>query len=103
MKRYAPYFASIAGMAVLMLLLPRFNVAQPRGIRLTRAEAITAADAQARRLGIPVEKAWSVLVWEDSRLLENELQSDPESRRKAIDDPVLGPRLGSYRRVHYRR
>lgn len=38
MKRYAPYFASVAGIVVLMLLVPRFNVAQPRGLGVAREE-----------------------------------------------------------------
>ncbi len=103
MKRALPYLACVAGIVVLALLIPRFNDAQPQGIRLTRSDAIPIADAQARQLGIPVDRAWTVLSWSDSGLLNKELEPKPELRRRAADDPVIGPRLGGYKRVYYRR
>jgi len=103
MKRYAPYFAFVAGIAVFAVLLPRFNGAQPRGVRITRHEAVDIADAEARRLGIPVDQAWSTLSWISSPRLAKELQPKPELRRQASADPVLAPRLGAYHRVYYRR
>ncbi|HSY49640.1 MAG TPA: PP2C family protein-serine/threonine phosphatase [Thermoanaerobaculia bacterium] len=103
MKKVLPYLACAVGIAVLVILMPRFNAAQPHGIRLTRAEAVPIADAQARQLGIPVDHSWSMLSWANSSLLDKELEPKPELRRRAADDPVIGPRLGGYKRVYYRR
>ncbi len=102
MKRVAPFIVCAIGIAVLVALVPRFNVAQPIGIRLTRGDAIAIADAEAKQLGIPVDKSWSILTWAGSPLLEKELKKDPEQRRRASFDPVIGPRLGGYRRTYYR-
>lgn len=103
MKRALPYLACAVGAIALVLLVPRFNSAQPAGIRLTRGDAVPIADAAARRLGIPVEKAWAVLSWEHSPLLDKELEPHPDLRRRAEDDPAFGPRMGGYKRVYYRR
>jgi Stage II sporulation protein E (SpoIIE) len=103
MKRLLPYLAAALGLLLLVLLMPRFNAAQPQGIRLTRSDAIPIADAEARSLGIPVDRAWAVLGWANSTLLDKELEPKPELRRRANGDPVIGPRLGGYRRVYYRR
>jgi hypothetical protein len=103
MKRVIPYLACALGIVALVLLMPRFNDAQPRGIRLTRADAAPIADAEARQIGIPVDQSWTVLSWANSSLLDKELEPKPELRRRAVDDPVIGPRLGGYKRVYYRR
>jgi hypothetical protein len=103
MKKVLPYLACVLGIVALVLLMPRFNAAQPQGIRLTRSDAVPIADAAARQLGIPVERAWSVLSWTNSALLDKELEPKPELRRRAVADPVIGPRLGGYRRNYYRR
>jgi hypothetical protein len=103
MKRVLPYLACAFGIVALVLLMPRFNGAQPQGIRLTRADAAPIADAEARQIGIPVDKSWTVLSWANSSILDNELDPKPELRRRAADDPVIGPRLGGYKRVYYRR
>ncbi len=103
MKRLAPYFAFVVGIAVTFALLRQFNAAQPRGIRLTRSEAGPVADAAARKLGIPVEKAWSTLSWQESPRLNKKLEPNLELRRRAADDPVIGPRLGFYHVMYYRR
>jgi hypothetical protein len=95
--------ACAAGVIVIVLLMPRFNDAQPQAIRLTRADAVPIADAQARQIGIPVDRSWTVLSWADSALLDKELEPKPELRRRAADDPVIGPRLGGYKRIYYRR
>ena len=100
MKKVLPFLACVAGIAVLAFLMPRFNAAQPQGIRLTRGDAVPIADAQARQIGIPVDKSWSVLSWANSTLLDKELEPKPELRRRAADDPVIGPRLGGYKRVY---
>lgn len=103
MKRFAPLLACLAGIAALFVLIPRFNSSQPQGIRLTRAQAKAIADSEARRAGIPVDQAWSSLNWSGSGLLDEVLDKDPELRRRAADDPVIGPRLGGYRATYYRR
>ena len=103
MKKILPYLACVIGIAVLVILIPRFNDAQPQGIRLTRADAVPIADAEARQIGIPVDRAWTVLSWQDSPLLNKELEPKPDLRRRAVDDPVIGPRLGGYKRIYYRR
>jgi len=103
MKKVLPYLACVLGIVVLVVLMPRFNAAQPQGIRLTRSDAVPIADATARQLGIPVDRSWTVLSWANSTLLDKELEPKPELRRRAADDPVIGPRLGGYKRVYYRR
>ncbi len=103
MKRYAPYLCCAAGLFALFVLIPRFNAAQPSGIRLTRDDAIPIADAAARSVGIPVDRAWAVLSWSPSYRLEKQLDPNPELRRRAEDDPVLGPRMHAYLRRYYRR
>src|SRR5258707_9255907 len=103
MKRVLPYLACLLGIVALVILTPRFNAAQPQGIRLTRSDAVPIADAQARQLGIPVDRSWTVLSWSGSALLDKELEPKPELRRRAVDDPVIGPRLGGYKRIYYRR
>src|SRR5947207_10821757 len=103
MKRLVPYAAFVAGVLLIVLLMPHFNAAQPIGIRLTRGDAARLADAEARKMGIPVDKAWMSLSWVNSPLVAKELQSKPDLLRRANDDPVLGPRLGGYKRNYYRR
>ena len=103
MKRYAPCLAFVVGIAVVALLMHPFNAAQPRGIRLTRRDAAPIADAAARALRIPVDKAWSALSWEDSSRLRKHLEPNLELRRRAANDPVVGPRLGYYHVMYYRR
>jgi len=102
MKRVIPFAACAAGVLVLIYVMPWFNGAQPIGGRITRGEAERIADAQARKLGIPVDKTSANLTWTDSSILEKELESSPARRRAAQSDPVIGPRLGGYRRAYYR-
>src|SRR5437773_2013397 len=103
MKRFLPYAACVAGLVLIVLLMPHFNAAQPIGIRLTRGDAARIADAEAARMGIPFDQAWPTLSWVDSPLIAKEVESKPDLRRRANDDPVLGPRLGGYKRNYYRR
>lgn len=103
MKRTVPVVACLAGIAALVVLVSRFNTSQPIGIRLTRGEARVIADREARRLGIPVDKAWSIMVWANSTPLDEELDRHPERRRAANDDPVIGPRLGGFQAEYFRR
>jgi hypothetical protein len=103
MKKFIPYLACAVGVIVLAILMPRFDVAQPYGIKLTRSDAVPIADVAARQIGIPVDRSWSVLSWVNSTLLDKELDPKPDLRRRAADDPIIGPRLGGYKRVYYRR
>jgi hypothetical protein len=104
MKRFLlPLAAFAAGLILIIILMPHFNAAQPIGIRLTRGDAKKIADAEAARMGIPVDQAWASLFWSDSPLISKALQSKPDLRRRASADPVLGPRLGGYKRTYYRR
>ena len=48
MKRIIPYLVCAAGIAAIVLLMPRFNAAQPAGARVTRGQVAVIADAQAR-------------------------------------------------------
>ena len=103
MRRYAPYLFSAAGLLALIALIPRFNAAQPLGARLTRAEATAIADRAARQINVPVDRAWSNIVWDSSDAIVKELENDPALRRRAATDPVIGPRLGYYDVGYYRR
>ena len=102
MKRFFPWLLCAIGIAALAVLVPMFTASQPKGIRLTRGEARRIADAEARRMGIPVGQSWPALTWDDSPLLEEQLQKDRDLRARAGDDPVLGPRLGGYKATYFR-
>ena len=102
MKRQAPWILFVAGLIALCFLMPYFNTAQPRGARVTRAQAMAISDAAARQIGVPVDHAWSNIVWDGSDQLNNELQNDPARRREAAHDPVIGPRLGYYDIAYFR-
>ena len=96
MKRYVPLIACLAGAILVLLLLPKFNGGQPAGLRLTRGDARAIGETAARDIGIPVDKAWEIVSFRGSPLINKELRGAPERRRAAIDDPVIGPRLGNY-------
>jgi hypothetical protein len=102
MKRLAPLLAFAIGIATLILLMPRYNLVQP-AVQITRGEAKRIADEEARKLGIPVEKAWTNMTWVDSPHLNRELENDPQRYHRAGEDPAVGPRLGGYRTTYYRR
>ncbi|MCG3191422.1 MAG: hypothetical protein DIJKHBIC_00650 [Thermoanaerobaculia bacterium] len=87
----------------LVFLFRHFDAAQPRGISVTRADVRRIADAEARRWGIPVEASWVVIAMRVNYPLEGDLARDPGARRVAASDPVLGPRLGSYRVTYFRK
>ncbi|HET8772277.1 MAG TPA: PP2C family protein-serine/threonine phosphatase [Thermoanaerobaculia bacterium] len=101
MKRFQTLIACAAGVAALLFLLPLFDAPQPRGVRITRSEAREIADRAARNLGIDVDKTWSAVSWENHNLLENELKGNPELRRKAALDPIVGPRMVAYRIIYF--
>ena len=100
MKRLVPYLAAAAGVIALLLLLPVYRSAQPKGIQITRGDAREIADRAAREVGIPVDRAWATLVWWPSPILNKELRNHPQ-QEKSWDDPVLGPRLDAYRITYY--
>ncbi|MBK9965947.1 MAG: serine/threonine-protein phosphatase [Holophagales bacterium] len=102
MKATRALALGLLGAVGLGFLLPHFEAAQPRGLAVTRPMAVKIADAEARRLGIPVEKAFRVETWEENPLLEQELSGDPSVRRRMDGDPVVGPRLGGYRVTFFR-
>jgi hypothetical protein len=102
MKRLFPILALAGGLLVLFLLIPHFNAAQP-AVEITRGEAQRIADVEGKKIGIPVDQAWPNITWIGSGLLDKELKDDPERRRAAAADPVIGPRLGGYRVTYYRR
>ncbi len=102
MKRGIVYLVSALGIVVLVLLLPAFEAAQPRGLRLTRSEARAIADAKAREMGIEVEGAFPVMIWNSSPILQKELVPHPDLLEQAWNDPVLSPRLGNFQVIYYR-
>ena len=102
MKRWVPWLLFVAGCAALAVLVPLFTASQPKGIRVTRAQARRIADAEARRIGIPVDRAWTSVTWDDSSILEEQLAKSRGLRERAAADPVLGPRLGAYKVTYYR-
>ena len=101
MKRYAPILACIAGLAALFALLPLFDPPQPRDAKISRAQAVEIANAQARKLGVKVEDTWSVVTWENHILLEEEFKGNPDLRRRVGDDPIVGPRMVAYQIVYF--
>jgi hypothetical protein len=101
MKRFSPLIACVAGLAALLLLLPVFDPPQPRGARISREEARSLADAEARKLGVELDETWSVVTWENHVLLESEFKGKPELRRRASSDPIVGPRLVAYQVVYF--
>ena len=83
MRRYLPLIAAIAGVIALVLVLPLYQPAQPRGIAITRGDARAIADRAAAQVGIPVERTFATLVWFPSPILVKELQANCEQ----IDRP----------------
>jgi len=101
MKRFTTLLACAAGLAALLFLLPLFDPPQPRGVRITRAEARAIADREMRKLGVDLGKVWSVVTWENHNLLENEFNGKPDLRRRAGVDPIVGPRMVAYQVVYF--
>src|SRR5947209_9830153 len=83
MKRFVPYLACVVGLILTTILLPFFNAAQPKGIRLTRGDAVPIADRAARQVGIPVDRSWTTLSWSDSPILNMQLETNDELRLSA--------------------
>ena len=102
MRRYGFVLTAVAGIALLAVLVPYFDAAQPRGLSVTRKQARRAADVEARHLGVDLDRAYAVMVWDDSALLEDELARDPVRRRRADRDPVVSAILGGYFVTYFR-
>lgn len=102
MRRWGFLLVGFFGLALYVALLPRYSTVQPHGLTITRSEAQRVADEEARKLGIPLEKSWTVVTWEDSDILEKEFRGDRARRAAAALDPVVGPRLGGYRVTYFR-
>ncbi len=100
MKRFLPLIAAIVGAVTLLCVLPIYREAQPKRISVTRSEAMRLADVAARQVGIPVDRAWRTIIWFPSAILDKELQKHPR-RADAWDDPVIGPRIDTYRVTYY--
>ena len=101
MRRFLPLIACVVGLAALFVLLPIFDPPQPRNVRMTRDEARELADAEAAKIGIDVDEAWSVVTWENHILLESEFKGKPELRRRATQDPIVGPRMLAYQVTYF--
>ena len=102
MKRLLPWVLALAGTAIVLLVLPLYRPGQPRGISVTRPQARAIADKAARQVGIPVERSWSTITWSPSPFLSKELRNHPR-RNQAWEDPVIGPRMRTYRITYYDR
>ena len=102
MRRWAFPLAGLVGLAVYAALLPFYTAPQPRGLSITRGDARRIADEEARKLGIPLDRSWPVVTWEAPDILEKEFRGDAASRRAALRDPVVGPRLGGYNVTYFR-
>jgi hypothetical protein len=102
MRRWGFPIAGLIGLGVYAALLPFVTAPQPRGLSITRSEARRIADEETRRLGVPLETAWSVITWEESDILDKEFRGDAARRATAVKDPVIGPRFGGYRVTYYR-
>lgn len=103
MKASRALALGLLGAAGLAVMLPRFETAQPRGLSVTRPAAVGIADAEARRLGIPVEDSFRVETWEQSYVVEQEMAGRDAGRRALEADPVVGPRLGAHRVTYFRK
>jgi hypothetical protein len=100
MKRYFPLIAAIAGVVILVSVLPLYRDAQPNHVAITRPDALRRADIAARQIGIPVDRTWRTIVWGPSAILDKELQTHGK-RAEAWNDPVLGGRLDKYVITYY--
>ena len=96
MKRVLPWVLAAIGSVAVLLVLPLYRPGQPQGISITRPQAKAIADVAARRVGIPVDRSWTSITWAPSPFLTRELRSHPQ-RDAAWKDPVIGPRMRTYR------
>jgi len=94
--------AFFAGTIALYFLFPLFDAPLPHGLSITREQARAAADEAAREVGIPIEQSWTVLGWEAAPILEEQYRHDPALRKRAVEDPAVGPRIAGFRATYYR-
>ncbi len=102
MRRGVFAVAGLVGAALLAVLVPLYDAPEPRGLTVTRGRVREVADAEARKWGIEVDKAFVVTTVGDSPLLDKELRDKPDLRRRADRDPVLGPRLFGFDVTYWR-
>ena len=102
MRRWSFAAAGLAGAALLAFLIPLYDAPEPRGLNVTRGRVREIADAEARKWGIEVDKAFVVTILDNAYLLDKEFQNKPDLRRRADLDPVLGPRLFGFRVTYWR-
>jgi hypothetical protein len=102
MRRWPFALAGLVGIALLVVLIPLYDAPQPRGLNVTRGRVREASDAEARKWGIEVDKAFVVTTLDNAYLLDKELRDKPGLRREADADPVLGPRLFGFRVTYWR-
>ena len=102
MRRGVFAAAGVAGAALLAVLVPLYDAPEPRGLTVTRGKVREVADAEARKWGIEVDKAFVVTTVDGSPLLDKELRDKPDLWRRAAADPALGPRLFGFRVAYWR-
>lgn len=100
MKKFMPWLLGAIGTAIVLLVLPLYRPGQPRGISMTRPKAMAIADKAARDVGIAVDRSWRSIIWAPSPFLSKELRSHPR-RDAAWEDPVIGPRMRTYRITYF--
>ena len=102
MRRWSFALAGLVGAGLLAFLIPLYDAPLPRGLTVTRGRIREVADAEARKWGIPIEKAFVVTTLGDAPLLDKELRDKPDLRRRADGDPVLAPRLVGFNVTYWR-
>lgn len=104
LRQFLPFLLlALVGSIVFALLLPQFRVPLPERATITREQALEIANRAAREYSIPVDEAWPIVTWEQHPMLEKLFEEDPELRRRAASDPVIGPRISSWRVTYFRK
>ena len=94
---------ALLGSVAFALLLPSFQAPLPAKATITRDTALKIANAAAAEYGIPVDEAWTIVTWEQHDMLESLFGDDADLRRRAAADPVVGPRISSWRVTWFRK
>lgn len=104
LRTFLPFLLmAVVGSIAFAILLPQFRAPLPHVATITRDRALEIANAEARSYGIPVEQAWPLVTWETQPMLEQLFEEDPALRRRAAADPVIGPRISSWRVTYFRK